>query len=99
MFPKYVGFFVASGAAESQSTATNPLVAKTTVRIDGMTCEACAVALEKTIQEVPGVLSTRVNYQHGEAVVSTEACCAFPKDEILSAIRDAGFVGRVADTK
>jgi copper chaperone CopZ len=99
LFPKYVGLFLASQAAKSETTVTNPLVAKTTITIKGMTCEACAVALEKTIQDVPGVLGANVDYENGQAVVSTEACCPFPEDEVLNAIRDAGFIGSVADTK
>ncbi len=98
-FPQYVSFFLASQEAESETTATNPLVTKTTVGIEGMTCEACSVALEKAIKRVPGVLSAKVDYQNKQAVVSTEACCPFPKDEILKAIEDAGFSGSVVDTK
>lgn len=97
-FPKYVGFLVASRQAESETTNAD-LVRKTTVAIEGMTCEACSVALGKAIRGVPGVLSAKVDYRNKQAVVSTEACCAFPKDEILKAIEDAGYSGSVADTK
>lgn len=98
-FPKYVSFFLASRAAESESTVTSPLVTKTTIAIEGMTCEGCSVALENTIKGVPGVLSAKVDYSNKQAVVSTESCCPFPKDEILKAIQDAGFSGSVAETK
>lgn len=97
-FPKYVSFFLASQRAESETTATNPLVTKTTIAIEGMTCEACSVALQEALKSVPGVLTARVDYQNKQAVVSTEACCPFPKDAILKAIEDAGFSGSVAGT-
>ena len=97
-FPKYVGFLVTSRQAESETTNAD-LVRKTTVAIDGMTCEACSVGLGKALEGVPGVLSAKVDYRNKQAVVSTEACCAFPKDEILKAIDDAGYSGSVADTK
>lgn len=97
-FPKYVGFLVASRQAESETTNAD-LVRKTTVAIEGMTCEACSVALEKAIRGVPGVLSAKVDYPNKQAVVSTEICCAFPKDKILKAIEDAGYSGSVADAK
>lgn len=45
-FPKYVGILVASRQAESETTNAD-LVRKTTVAIEGMTCEACSVALKK----------------------------------------------------
>jgi copper chaperone CopZ len=94
-FPKYVGLFLASREAECETTATNPLVRKTTIAIDYMTCEGCAVALESNLKDVPGVLSAKVDYNKKQAVVSTEACCPFPKDEILKTIENAGFVGAV----
>lgn len=98
-FPKYVSFFLASREAESETTATSPLVTKTTIAIEGMTCEGCSVALETAIKRVPGVLSAKVDFKNKQAVVSTEACCPFPKDEILKAIEDAGFSGSVVDAK
>lgn len=98
-FPKYVSFFLASQQAESESTVENPLVRKTAIAIDGMTCEGCSVALEKTLKDVPGVLRAKVDYKNKQAVVSTEACCPFPKDAILKAVEDAGFSGAVVETK
>lgn len=90
-FPKYVSFFLASQQVETETTATNSLVRKTTIATEGMTCEGCSVALEKAIKGVPGVLNAKVDYTNQQAVVSTEACCSFPKDEILKAIVDAGY--------
>jgi len=98
VFPKYASLLVASRQAESETTNAD-LVRKTTVAIEGMTCEACSVSLEKAIRGVPGVLNAKVDYRNKQAVVSSEACCAFPKDEILKAIEDAGYSGSVAVTK
>jgi len=97
-FPKYISFFAAQ-QAESENTATSPLVTKTTIAIEGMTCEGCSVALQQTLKVVPGVLSAKVNYNNKQAVVSTESCCLFPKDAILKAIEDSGFSGSVVETK
>jgi copper chaperone CopZ len=99
LFPKYVGYFLASPAGENETTATSLLVTKTTIAIEGMTCEGCSVALQKAINEVPGVLSAKVDYQNKQAVVSTEACCSFPQRGILKAIENASFSGSVVDTK
>lgn len=98
-FPKYVSFFLASQEAESQTQASDPLIRKTSIAVEGMTCEACAISLERTIKGVPGVLSARVDYRNKQAVVSIKACCPFLKDEILKAIEDAGFSGSVADSQ
>lgn len=98
-FPKYVGFFLASRDMENNTTINDPLVQRTTIAIEGMTCEACAVALQKAIKGVPGVLSAQVDFKNGKAVVSTGDCCPFPKNEILKAIEGAGFTGSVAEAK
>ncbi len=98
-FPKYVGFFLASQADDNETTAASPLVSKTIIAIEGMTCEACSVVLQRAIKGVPGVLSANVDYMNQQAVVSTEACCPFPKDEILKAIEGAGFTGSVTEAK
>jgi copper chaperone CopZ len=98
-FPKYVSLFLASHQAESETSATSPLVTKTTIAVEGMTCEGCSVALQQTLKEVPGVLSAKVDYKNKQAVVSTEACCPFPKDAILKAVENAGFSGSVVETK
>jgi copper chaperone CopZ len=99
LFPKYVGFFLASEAGENETTATSPLVSRTTIAIEGMTCEACSVALQKAIKGVPGVLGAKVDFKKGQAVVSTEAGRAFPKNEIVKAIEQAGYNGTVIETK
>lgn len=97
LFPKYVGFFLASQAGENKITATSPLVSRTAIAIEGMTCEACSVALQKAIKGVPGVLGAKVDFKKGQAVVSTEADRPFPKDEVLQAVTDAGYSGTVEE--
>lgn len=98
-FPKYVGFFLVSQEGENETTATSPLVSKTTIAIEGMTCEACSVTLQQAIKGVPGVLGARVDFKKRQAVVSTEVCCPFPKDEILQAVTDNGYSGTVVKPK
>ncbi|MBI5757808.1 MAG: cation transporter [Planctomycetales bacterium] len=98
-FPNYVGFFLASQAGESETTTTSRLVSKTTIAIEGMTCEACSVTLQKAIKDVPGVLGAKVDFKKGQAVVSTETGRPFPKDEILHAVTDSGYSGTVVELK
>lgn len=92
LFPKYVGFVLASREAADEIVVESPLVANTTIAIEGMTCEGCAVALQRRLKEVPGVLNARVDYANKQVVVSTQSCCAFPTDEITQAVEDSGFV-------
>lgn len=95
LFPNYVGFLLANRNTASKTVVESPLVANTNIAIDGMTCEACAVALQSRLKDVPGVLDARVDYANKQAVVSTESCCPFPKDDILKAIEESGFVGHI----
>lgn len=97
-FPKYVSFFLSSREVET-TTVDNPLVQRTTIAIEGMTCEACAVALQQAIKAVPGVLSATVDFKTKQAIVSTDTCCPFPKDELLGAIEAAGYSGTVTELK
>jgi copper chaperone CopZ len=95
LFPNYVGFLLANRDIAGKTVMEGPLVANTTIAIDGMPCEACAVALQRRLKGVPHVLNARVNYSNKQAIVSTESCCAFPKDDILKAIEESGFVGHI----
>ena len=95
LFPNYVGFLLANRDRASKTVVESPLVANTTIAIDGMTCETCAVALQSRLNGVPHVLNARVDYSNKQAIVSTESCCPFPKDDILKAIEESGFVGHI----
>lgn len=89
-FPSYVGAFL-GGDGKTVTEDMNWAV----IKLDGMTCEACAASVAKAIREVPGVLAVEVDYTKSEAVVGSEFCCPFPKDDVLRAIRAAGYAGEV----
>lgn len=95
LFPNYVGFLLANRDTASETVVESPLVTDTTIAIDGMTCEGCAVALESRLKDVPGVLNATVDYSKKQAIVSTESCCPIQKDDILRAIEESGFVGHI----
>lgn len=42
---------------------------KTTVKIKGMTCQHCAMAVKKSLQEVAGVTDIQIDMGKGEAVL------------------------------
>lgn len=89
-FPSYVGAFL-GGDGKTVTEDMNRAV----IQLDGMTCEACAVNVINAVREVPGVLAVEVDYAKNEAIVGTEFCCPLPKDEILTAISDAGYEGHI----
>lgn len=89
-FPSYVGAFL-GGDGKTVTEDMNRAV----IKLDGMTCEACAAKVVNAVRKVPGVLAVEVDYAKSEAIVGTEYCCPLPKDEIFAAISDAGYEGQI----
>lgn len=89
-FPSYVGVFLGG-----DGTTVTEDMNRAVIKLDGMTCEACAASVAKAIREVPEVLAVEVDYAKSEAVVGSEFCCPFPKDDVLAAIKDAGFTAHI----
>lgn len=76
MFPNYAGtvartFYGSRGADESAAAVTG--VALHRFRVEGMTCESCAVALEAALGKLDGVSSARVDYASKTAEVRSAA--------------------------
>jgi len=93
LFPSYLS--VLDGSEDNPPAATGGQ--QLTIHLDGLTCEGCAAAAGKAINSVPGVEAVRVDYEKRTAVVSTKSRCDAPRDEILAAIKKAGFEGSVAE--
>ena len=85
-FPGYVGAFL-GGDGKTVTEDMNRAV----IQLDGMTCETCAANVINAVRKVPGVLAVEVDYAKSEAVVGSEFCCPIPKEQILTAIKNAGF--------
>lgn len=88
-FPSYIGTLLGTGDAN----AVTGDMTRSVIKVEGMTCEGCSVTVAKAIRSVTGVQAVSVKYDNGEAIVGTESCCTVPKDEILSALQDAGHNG------
>ena len=92
-FPSYVGAFLGEGDAATVTDNMNSAV----VKVEGMTCEGCSALVAKAIRTAPGVLAVEVDYKKGEAVVGTEICCPIPKARILTALKEAGYSGKIVE--
>lgn len=84
---------------EQASKAPNESIRQTVLKIDGMTCEGCATAVEETLRNVLGISSVQVDYKTGRATIQSPACCKFPTEDVLSAVDRAGFQAEVAPEK
>ena len=69
------------------STTTNRF------RVEGMHCVSCAASLQSSIEQVPGVTETIVDFATGMATVTGES----PAAGILDAISGAGFKGEAIE--
>jgi copper chaperone CopZ len=96
-FPNTMKLFLSARGAGEPAT-DNPLVRTTTLSVEGMTCEGCAALVERTVKDVPGVLSVHVDYERKRAVVTSEACCPDPTEAVLDALRTAGYRATVVET-
>lgn len=88
-FPKYVGLLIPRRAPAAVAPADQTRTAS--VRIDGMTCEACAVLLQNKLAEIPGVVDAKVSYREGTARLDISADNPPSVDEIEAAVSGAGY--------
>ena len=72
LFPVYAGNIlrtIGSTPPTAQVEATQVLF----FTVEGMTCEACAVHLEQSLANIPGVVDSSVSYREKRAVLSVDA--------------------------
>ena len=58
-----------------------------TVKVEGMSCMHCKMAVEKALKAVPGVTGVQVDLDKNQAVVTGSA----EKAAVVKAIEDAGY--------
>lgn len=59
----------------------------TTLKVNGMTCAHCVAAVEKALEQVPGVDTAQVSLEKGQAVVTGNA----EVQAMVAAIEEAGY--------
>lgn len=59
---------------------------KTTINIKGIHCKACKALIEDVCSEIPGIHSSKVNYETGETIIEHDGNLNFEnlKNEIQS---------------
>ena len=63
---------------------------KSTLKIQGMTCNHCAMRVQKALKGVAGVSDAQVDLQKAEASVSFDEA-AVTKEKLATAVVDAGY--------
>jgi copper chaperone CopZ len=96
LFPVYAGSLLRIAAPVD--AATEGLVGSTvTLRVDGMTCDACAASIERNLRAVSGVASASVRYADGRAVVHTSSEAPPSHQALLDAVAAAGYKAQVEE--
>lgn len=88
-FPKYVGALMGDGG----TLAAAPLQETVAMKVDGMTCEACAVPLQHALAGVPGVVDARVWYSRGTASLVIDPAAGFDPQDAVDVVDAAGYAG------
>jgi len=90
-FPSYVGMLF---GPENEAALTENMN-RAVFQIEGMTCEGCATTVAQAIRQVPGVVAVDVSYEKGQAVVGVKSASPIPKEEIMIALKKAGYTGEL----
>lgn len=92
LFPSYVGVFQPAGAVPVavENTTASALL---TLKVDGMSCEGCAVNLHNELLKVAGVLNAEVKYEEGKAFVSVNSTSPPSTESLIAAVEKAGYKG------
>ncbi len=88
-FPSYVGALFGTRGEHAVTSDMNQVV----LQVEGMTCEGCATTVAEAIRQVPGVLAVEVDYEKRAAVIGIAPSRSVPTDEILAALKNAGYTG------
>ena len=65
------------------------------INAGGMHCSSCSMLIEMTVGDLEGVASAQVDYVKGTASIEYDPAVV-SVEEILSAIREAGYTAEVA---
>ncbi|MGW5440737.1 MULTISPECIES: heavy-metal-associated domain-containing protein [Nocardia] len=65
-------------------------------RIDGMHCGSCALLIDDTLEDLPGVGSTQTSMKKGRATVDLDSAVTTP-DDVIAAITELGYTAAVVE--
>lgn len=83
-----------AGSPAALDAASEPPIV--TLRIEGMTCEVCAVGLRRQLEETNGVTSAVVRYNDATAAVTLETHEPATLERLITAVEHAGYGATIA---
>jgi Copper chaperone len=67
-------------------------MAKTVLKIEGMSCKMCSGKVDEALKNVSGVTDVEVDLKKGTAIITHDNA---KEDDLISAVLDAGFRSKV----
>jgi len=90
LFPSYAGLL--TGESTGATVASERVASRTlSLSVEGMTCEACAVGIERELASVAGVLGATVSYGEKSAAVVVDLDAPPSGKDLLAAVERAGY--------
>lgn len=81
----------ATAGGAPRAAATRPAaVARATFKVSGMTCAGCETTIKLALEQTPGIRSSEVSYDRGEAVVEYDSNVTTP-EKLRDAISQTGY--------
>jgi copper chaperone CopZ len=68
-FPNYLSVILGIDRSAGSITEMAGIESAIVLRVEGMTCDACAISLENGLSGVPGIAAVKVDYEDGRALV------------------------------
>lgn len=98
-FPKYSAYLIRRSGKAAAAPLRGHADRVQTLRIGGMTCEACAARVESALRAVPGVRAAAVSYSNGTAAITIEPGATLPTASLVDAVEGAGYEARLDGTR
>lgn len=94
-FPKYSAYLIRRSDKAAEVSLREHANRVLTMRIGGMTCEACAARVQSVLGAVPGVRAAAVSYSDGTAAVTIESGAAVASATLVDAVERVGYEARL----
>lgn len=93
LFPYAYGTFSKSPTVVPMNDNLHQVV----IKVEGMTCNACAQSISFAISKIQGVMAVSVSLEKGEAIVGFDNTVKdIPTNGLLTAIKDIGYKSSIA---
>jgi len=87
-FPNYLGMILGHASADTRPASTDQAIV---LAVEGMTCEACAIGIEKALGARPDIAAAHVDYPAGKVSVVPAAGHTASQASIAETIRSLGY--------